>query len=214
MNLSFNFIKLNKMADDISYKLYDMYVDYLNSGIDFPYEERNILIDGYDLFYVKVYKNKNSNINKLLFKINILDNDCDLKYNAPSKDLLLLQVSQKTFCYILFFADRYIPYDMDSKEIIFNKLFPIIINLKVSNIVELYSKIKKCAIIRGVVLNYDSESFLQEMFVSFIMFVFSRNADKDFCYMKSRWTFEEVCQYILKEPILYRNNLVKKISLK
>ena len=212
MNLKFDFYKLNKFSDEVSTKLYSIYMDYLNYEVDFPYDEVNKLIDRYEKLYFKVYKNKNSGLNKILCKINFFGNDLDPKYNAPSSDELLLRVSDKVFCYILFDANKYVPIDEDSKNIIFNKLLPIVKNLRVVEITDIYSKMKKSAIIRGFVFDDRSYALLQEMFVNFIISIMSHNPYNKFNYMRSSWTVEDICMNILKEPLMYRGNSMKRVK--
>ena len=161
---------------------------------------------------MKVYKNKNSGLNKILCKMNFFGNDLDPKYNAPSRDELLLRISEKVFCQILFDANKYIPVDEESKNEIFEKLFPIVKNLRVVDITDTYSKMKKSAIIRGFVFDDKSLALLQEMFVEFIISILSHNSYNKFNYMKSSWTVEEICMNILKEPLMYRGNSMKRVK--
>lgn len=212
MGLKIDFVRLNRTANEVSSKLYDMCINYLNNDIEFPYYEVNKLVDKYESFYLRVYKNKNSNINKFLSKMNVFSDELDSKYNAPSKDVLLLQVSEKIFYQVLFDANKYIPTDEESKEYIYNKLLPIIKNLRVVDITDIYSKIKKSAIIRGFVFNDKSNALLQEMFVNFIISVLSYNSYNKFNYIKSEWTPEEVCRSILNEPILSGRSSMRKIK--
>lgn len=212
MGLKMDFYKLNRTAREVSSKLYHIYINYLNDEFNFPDDEVNMLIDRYESFYLKVYKKKNSNINKLLSKMNVYGDELDPKYNAPSKETLLYHVSEKVFCQILFEANKYIPIDENDKEIISNKLFPIIINLNVSSITDIYSKIKKSAIIRGVVFNDKISAMLQEMFVEFIIFVLSHNSYNKYSLIRSEWTPEDVCRNILNEPIMSMGNTMKRIK--
>ena len=214
MGLKIDFYKLNKVSNEVSEKLYNIYIDYLKYEIDFSYDEVNKLVNRYESFYLKVYNKKKSGINKLLSKINFLGNENDSRYNAPSKDTLLLSVSEKVFCLILFDANKYVPVDEDSKNYIFNKLFPIVNSLRVTDIADIYSKMKKSAIIRGFVFDENSSSLLQEMFIEFIMSVVSNNSYNKFNYMKSVWTPEDICINILKEPVMYRNSLMKRVKEK
>lgn len=218
MGLKIDFFKLNKTAREVSLKLYDIYINYLNNEIEFPYDDVDKLINRYESFYLKVYKKKNSNITKLLCKINIYDEMLDVKFNVPSKEMILSQVSEKAFFQILFNAEKYIPFDVKSKEVIFNKLYPIAINLSVVEITDIYSKMKKSAIIRGVVFNDDAYALLQEMFVSYIISILSHNSYNKYSFIRSQWisesewTPEDVCRNILNEPILYINSSMKKIK--
>lgn len=212
MNLKLEFIKLNKVAEEVSSKLYDIYINYLNNDIEFPYYEVNKLVDRYDSFYIKLYNKKNVGFNKFLIKMNIFGNDFDTRYNAPSRDELLLRVSEKVFCLILFEANKYVPVDDESKNMIFDKLFPVVKNLRVVDITDIYSKMKKSAIIRGFVFNENSTAMMQEMFVNFIISVLSHNSYNKFNYMKSSWTPEEICISILKEPLMYRSNSMKRVK--
>ena len=214
MNLKMDFYKLNKVANEVSSKLYNIYIDYLKYEIDFPYDDVFKLVDRYETLYTKVYNKKNSGFNKLLSKINFFGNDNDSRYNAPSKDNLQLSVSEKVFNLILFDANRYIPVDEDSKNYIFNKLLPIVNNLRVTEIADIYSRIKRSAIIRGFVFDEKSSGLLQEMFVDFVISVLSHNSYNKFNYMKSVWTPEEICINILKEPIMYRNSSMKRVREK
>lgn len=212
MNLRMEFYKLNKVANDVSVKLYNMYIDYLKYGIDFPYDDVNKLVDKYDSFYLKVYNKKNSGFNKLLSKINFFGNQNDSRYSAPSKDALLLLVSEKVFCQILFDANKYVPVDEVSRNYILNKLLPIVNNLRITEITDIYSKMKKSAIIRGFVFDENSFALLQEMFIDFIISILSNNSYNKFNYMKSVWTPEDICVNILKEPLMYRNNSFKRVK--
>ena len=214
MNLKMDFYKLNKLSNEVSDKLYNIFFEYLKYYIDFPYGEVNTLIDRYESLYLKVYSKKNSGFNKLLSKINFFGIDNDLRYSAPSKEMILLSVSEKIFNLILFDADKYIPVDEDSKNYIYNKLLPIVKNLRVTEIVDIYSKMKKSAIIRGFVFDDTSYSLLQEMFIEFIMSIVSYSSYNKFNYIKSTWTPEEICINILKEPIMYRNCLMKRVKEK
>jgi len=212
MNLKLEFYKLNKVAGEVTTKLYNIYIDYLNYEMDFPYDDVSMLVDRYENLYLKVYKNKNSGLNKLLCKMNLFGNDLDSKFNAPSKDELLLRVSEKVFCQILFDANKYVPVNEESKNDIFEKLFPIVKNLRVVEITDIYSKMKKSAIIRGFVFDDKSSAMLQEMFVGFIISILSHNSYNKFNYMKSSWTPEEICMNILKEPLMYRGKSMKRVK--
>jgi len=212
MNLKLEFYKLNKVAGEVTTKLYNIYIDYLNYEMDFPYDDVSMIVDIYENLYLKVYKNKNSGLNKLLCKMNLFGNDLDSKFNAPSKDELLLRVSEKVFCQILFDANKYVPVNEESKNDIFEKLFPIVKNLRVVEITDIYSKMKKSAIIRGFVFDDKSSAMLQEMFVGFIISILSHNSYNKFNYMKSSWTPEEICMNILKEPLMYRGKSMKRVK--
>ena len=212
MSIKLEFIKLNRVAEEVSSKLYDIYINYLNNDIEFPYYEVNKLVDRYESFYIKVYNKKDSGLNKLLIKMNVFGNDFDTRYNAFSKDELLLHVSEKVFILILFEANKYVPVDDDSKNVIFDKLFPVVKNLRVVDITDIYSKMKKSAIIRGFVFNENSTAMMQEMFVNFIISVLTYNSYNKFNYMKSSWTPEEICMKILKEPLMYRGNSMKRVK--
>lgn len=212
MNLKLEFYKLNKVANDVSVKLYNMYIDYLKYEMEFPIDEFDKLVDKYDVLNVKVYNKKNSGFNKLLSKINFFGNELDSRYNAPSKDTLLLLVSEKVFCQILFDANKYVPTDEESKNYIFNKLLPIVNNLRVSDVTDIYLKMKKSAIIRGFVFDEETSSLLQEMFVDFIISILSHSSYNKFNYMNSVWTPEEICMNILKEPLMYRNTSLKRVK--
>ncbi len=212
MNLKLEFYKLNRVSDEVSTKLYNIYIDYLNYEVDFPYDDVNKLVDRYEKLYLKVYKNKNSGLNRLLCKMNLFGNNLDPRFNAPSKDELLLRVSDKIFCWILFDANKYIPVSEEGKNVIFNKLFPIVKNLRVVEITDIYSKMRKSAIIRGFVFDDKSSAMLQEMFVEFIISILSHNSYNKFNYMKSSWTPEEICLNILKEPLMYRGNSMKRVK--
>lgn len=214
MNLKMDFFKLNRVSDDVSNKLFEIYMEYLKLEIDFPYYECDKLVDRYESFYLRVYNKKNSGFNKLLSKINFFGNDNDFRYNAPSKDILLLSVSERVFNYILFDADKYVPVDEDSKNYIFNKLLPIVNNLRVIDIADIYLKMKKSAIIRGFIFDENSLSLFQEMFIDFIISGLSHNSYNKYNFMKSSWTPEEICINILKEPVMYRNCSMKRIKEK
>ena len=83
MNLKLDFYKLNKFSDEVSTKLYSIYMDYLNYEVDFPYDEVNKLVDRYERLYFKVYKNKNSGLNKILCKINFFGLSANLSKYLP-----------------------------------------------------------------------------------------------------------------------------------
>ena len=212
MNVKLAFYKLNKVAGEVSTKLYNVYMDYLNYEVSFPYDDVNKLVDRYEKLYLKVYKDKKSGLNKLLYKMKFFGNDLDPRYNAPSKDEILLNVSEKTFCYILFDANKYVPVDLDSKNIIFDKLLPIVINLRVVEITDIYSKMKKSAIIRGFVFDDKSSAMLQDLFIDFIISILSHSSYNKFNYMKSSWTPEEICINILKEPLMYKGNSMRRVK--
>ena len=53
MSIKLEFIKLNRVAEEVSSKLYDIYINYLNNDIEFPYYEVNKLVDRYESFYIK-----------------------------------------------------------------------------------------------------------------------------------------------------------------
>ena len=207
-----DFYRLNKVSNEVSTKLYNIYVNYLKYEIEFPYYEVNKLVDRYETLYLKVYNKKKSGFNKLLSKINFFGNENDSRYNAPSKDTVLLSVSENIFNLILFEADKYVPVDDDSKNYIYDKLLPIVKNLRVTEIADIYSKMKKSAIIRGFVINDKSSALLQELFINFIMSVLSYNSYNKFNYIKSSLTPEEICINILKEPVMYRNGSIKRIK--
>ena len=46
------------------------------------------------------------------------------------------------------------------------------------------------------------------------MSVVSNNSYNKFNYMKSVWTPEDICINILKEPVMYRNSLMKRVKEK
>lgn len=203
MSLMGDFFKLNHMADEVSSKLFQIYVSYLNGSIDFPYVEVEKLLNSYTLLYLETYKKKNSKINKLLRTIDSLY----YEYEAPSKEMIIKQVNRKVFAQIYFEAHKYFPVDEYSKVVISGKLFPIVKDMTVAQLVDIYKKMKKSAMIRGVVLSDNSFALFQQVFVHYIMSVLSQKQNA-----KGRLTYDEVCMSMLNEPVLSFNNVNKRVK--
>ena len=69
MGLVKDYSELNKIAEDISKKISEINLKYLNSDVDYPYDEVSKLIGKYDAMLGKVLKKRYSSISEFLSKI-------------------------------------------------------------------------------------------------------------------------------------------------
>ena len=195
---------LKIMKTDIYDRLIKLYTNYLSSDCEFPYLEVNNLFSKYDVLYCKISKR----INNRFPRIKTIKSD-DIR--GFSKFEIEKEVSERVLAYIYLDVGKYVPFDLKSKQIIFNKLLPIFKNFDFSELADIYKKFKISASIRGIMVEGDLSSFVQQLFVDYIMLSLSHNLGTKYSDPSSLWTYESVCEQILKEPILRVNsNDIKK----
>ena len=202
MGLSRKFNELNSFANELSSAIYEIYENYLNNDIDFPYKTVSVLNEKYDKMREEIYKSKYSKLNEIFYNFSVRKKEIWNKFNAPTVEEIFNNASEKSLSLIRRDVKKYLPSDDITKEAISNRLVPIVKNLKLSSITGLYNEFKKI-LSKSHFNNLDKrEIYLQQMFVGFIMTNLAHNPMNKYSRSRMMYTYDEVCKKILDEPVL------------
>ena len=197
MGLVKDYSELNKIAEDISKKISEINLKYLNSDVDYPYDEVSKLIGKYDAMLGKVLKKRYSSISEFLSKIDSKRGKIVDELDAPSKYEVLNMASESNIEAILNYLANSRLDDENSKKIVGDKIFPIVKDMDLKNIIYLYRQSK------NVVSNDNNTlGYLKDMFVGYIISNIVHNPARGRVRSSVIWTYEEVCENILKEDML------------
>jgi len=202
MGLNIKFNELNNLADELSSTIYNIYENYLNNDFDFPYRAVMVLENKYNLMRKQVYKSKYSKINEILYNFSLKKKEDWQKLNAPTIEEIFCKASENVLPEITSKIDKYTPVDDKSKKDISDRLIPIIKNLKLNSITELYREFKRFLSKKHTGTSDVKWIYLQELFVGFIITKLSHNQMNKYSRSHMMYTYEEVCKRILKEPVL------------
>ena len=187
-------LALEEMSNDTTKKLYEIYFNFLNGNDSFPYSDVEKLLNRYQLLYDKTFRERF--LQRFLNTGNKVEirNDCV----RLSKNQMLINVSRKILGLVYLDVFKYVPRNASDRDLVFNKLFPILKNFSPYEIAEIYTRFKISASIRGVIIDNDSMARLQQIFVVSIMSVLSNNKDSD----NSLCNYDFVCERIINEDNL------------
>lgn len=214
MKLEKDFRELNRFSLNIEQVIIKFYNDYYKNGGKFPYNMLDYYINKYNSVYQLMYKRKESFINKLLSNVsdnfkNMLDR-CEVR---NSKEILH-DVCKNYILIIKNDAFKYIPDDEDNKEKIYYRLFPVIENLYIDEIVDLYRYFVNYVNVNIVDNNEEILYYLQRLFVSYIYIILNNDVSSRYKYKYNgnNLEYDEVCERVLKEEVKKINSKVKVLQ--
>lgn len=212
MRLEKRYEELNLMAMEIENAICELQLGYLNDDDKgYPYSDIYDLVDKYDVMYKKLQKKKYSSLNEFLNNLNANRKKVYEELSAASKYDVLSLACEKTLPFVLRNFMKYIPVDEKTGNSVHDKLFPIVKDLELSSIILLYRQLKERI---GNVAEIDkgtSLTYLQQIFVRYVLSKLSHNPMNKYSRVRTMYTYEEICEQLLDEPVLkFKSNDTKK----
>lgn len=187
MFLEQKFYEINAVALEIINIISGIQIGYLSGNKKYPYDDINILISEYLVLYAKYNKKRNKILNSKDVKRHLVIESLNLIDDRQ----ILLMASKKTIVYICTNMNDYIPENDGSVLKISDKLYPIMKELDMDTIVNLYHKFKNY-IENSKLLNQDKKIlYLQHLFMGYVMYK-----------KEEELTYDDACRYILGDDLM------------
>lgn len=195
--------EINRYVDEVTNRIHSIQLQYLMSNSEYPYNQVNELVRKYKNLYDRLY------LGWFVFGDKRKGNEKMEKIRVSE---MLCNASELTVSYIVDNFDLYVPNNDSEKYKISSKLYPIIANLSLKKIISLYDvfKINISKNLDNFEFDEASWMYLQQMFVGYISVKVSQGRQNNVEYFE--WSYNDICEVILKESDLTQNFSKKKIK--